>query len=272
MAGSIESGGTIRRLRGGARLLGEGFGFLRRERSLWALASVPVILAIIAVGTAGLSFSLHLDEIHATWRALLPTFEATGWWTWIWIGPGKALVFLAGWLAVALTFALSLVAALLLANLASAPFLDALSQRVEAMETGQPAGAGEAKGGLVVEILRSFGAELQRLGLLGALWISLSSVGFVIPGAHLITGPLLVGLTILFLPLDYAGYALDRRGIRFGDRRRWLRKHLPTMVGFGGIAFVSCLVPGLNLIVLPSLVTGGTLLVIRTRPEQLALD
>ena len=271
MAGSIESGGTIRRVRGGTRLLMEGFRFLRRERSLWALSTIPVILAIISVGTAGLSFSLHLDEIHAGWQALLPTLEATDWWTWIWIGPGKALVFFAGWLAVLLSFALSLVAALLLANLLSAPFLDTLSQRVEAIESGRSLD-GAASDGLLIETLRSFAAELQRLGFLGALWLGLSSIGFVIPGAHFITGPLLVAITVLFLPLDYAGYALDRRGVGFKERRRWLRQHLPTMVGFGGIAFASCLVPGLNLVVLPSLVTGGTLLVVRTRPEQSAFD
>ena len=92
-------------------------------------------------------------------------------------------------------------------------------------------------------------------------------VGVALPGAHLLTSPLLVAITVLFLPLDYAGFALDRRGISFRERRVWLREYLPTMVGFGGVAFVSCLVPGLNLVVMPSLVTAGTLLVLRTRTE-----
>jgi uncharacterized protein involved in cysteine biosynthesis len=43
--------------------------------------------------------------------------------------------------------------------------------------------------------------------------------------------------------------------------------HWPTMVGFGGVAFGACLVPGLNLLILPALVTGGTLLVLRLQPD-----
>jgi uncharacterized protein involved in cysteine biosynthesis len=36
------------------------------------------------------------------------------------------------------------------------------------------------------------------------------------------------------------------------------------MSGFGGVAFVACLVPGLNLLMTPVMVTAGTLLVLRT--------
>ena len=82
------------------------------------------------------------------------------------------------------------------------------------------------------------------------------------------TGPLLIAITVAFLPLDYAGFALDRRGLSFADRRRWLAAHRPTMLGFGGIAFAACMVPGLNLLLLPTLVTAGTLLVARTNPSR----
>lgn len=261
--------GSIRGVRAGVRLLPEGFALLRQERSLWALASVPVGLAIIAVGTVGTLFALQVEEIHTVFRAALPTLTADAWWTWLWVGPGKAILFLLGWLAVALSFAVSLVGGLLIANLVSAPFLDVLSQRVEEIVTGRPAVDMGGQEGIAMSALRSFAAELQRLAFLFVIWISLTMLGFVIPGAHFVTGPLLIALTVLFLPLDYAGYALDRRLVGFGDRRRWLREHLSIMVGFGGVAFASCLVPGLNLVVLPSLVTGGTLLVLRARPEAL---
>lgn len=85
---------------------------------------------------------------------------------------------------------------------------------------------------------------------------------------HLVTGPLLIVATVLLLPLDYAGFALDRRQIRFRSRRRWLRTNFSTMIGFGGVAFIACLVPGLNLLILPALVTAGTLLVLRIPPTD----
>ena len=249
----------------GVLLLSAGMGFLRRERRLWPLAAVPVFFAVVAFGTAGTIFWTHLDWVHQSWSSLLPALEATDWWTWIWIGPGRAIFWLLGWLAVVLSFAVSLVAALLIANLASAPFLDRLSERVEAIALGRIVKPGDEES-LLSAVGRSFSGELQRVGFLIGLWVGLTLLGFIVPGAHLITGPLLIAVTILFLPLDYAGFALDRRRVSFGSRRRWLRAHFPTMAGFGGVAFLACLVPGLNLVIRPSLVTAGPLLVARTQP------
>jgi CysZ protein len=248
----------------GAFLLIEGARFIRRERRLWLLAVVPVLFALLGVGSATALFFFWLDGIHGTWVEILPVFEVEVWWNWVWVGPGRVLVWLIGWLAVLASFALTLVGGLLLANLASAPFLDQLSQRVEAIVSGT---SGPTSGrGLVREALGSFGSELQRLVFLASIWVGLSLLGFVVPGGQLITGPVLIALTILFLPLDYAGFALDRRGLSFGRRRTWLLENRSLMLGFGGVAFVACLVPGLNLLILPAQVTAGTLLVLRRRP------
>lgn len=256
----------VSHFRDGLFLLAEGGGFLRRERRLWPLAAIPVFFAMVLVGMAVALFWVRLEMIHDAWLSVLPVLEATNWWAWIWVGPGKLLIWFVGWLGVVVAFALSLVASLLLANLVSAPFLDQLSQRVELIARGdRPSNTG-GSAGVVRESLRSFAAELQRLLLIGVIWIALSSIGFVVPGAHLVTGPLLIAVTVLMLPLDYAGFALDRRQIPFRSRTRWLWANLPTMTGFGGVAFLACLVPGLNLLIMPALVTAGTLLVLRTEP------
>ena len=267
MAQSIEDAGLLHRFGAGVSLLSEGWRFLRGHSNLWMLALVPVLFASVSVGTAGAIFWVQLDEIHSAFQGVFPHLEATTWWTWIWVGPGQVLFFLLRWIAVIVSFMVTLIAALLLSNLAAAPFLDALSERVEAIVLGKAVDEIEGLADLLSDTIRSFGAELQRLGFLGGIWVGLTLVGVALPGAHLLTSPLLVAITVLFLPLDYAGFALDRRGISFRERRVWLREHLPTMVGFGGVAFVSCLVPGLNLVVMPSLVTAGTLLVLRTRTE-----
>ena len=251
----------------GPGLFLEGAAFLRRERPLWLLAAVPVVFAFLAVGGASLAFWWQLAWIHEAWTSLLPALEPGAWWSWLWVGPGRLLFGLIGILATVISFAVAILAALLLANLASAPFLDVLSQRIEAIVTGR---ALEDEGGsIVADTLRSFGAELQRVAFLAGLWLVISVGGLLIPGAQLLGGPLLVGVSIFFLPLDYAGFALDRRRLSFGERRRWLARHRATTLGFGATAFAACLVPGLNLVVLPVLVTAGTLLVLRTRPESL---
>ena len=50
-------------------------------------------------------------------------------------------------------------------------------------------------------------------------------------------------------------------------RRSWLRAHLPRMLGFGGAAFLTGLVPGLNFLIMPVLVVAGTLLAVRYPPD-----
>lgn len=260
-------GASLGTLRSGIGLLAEGAGFLRSHRTLWLLALVPIVFATLAVGSAIVLFWQNFDWIHQAWIDVLPVLEAGAWWSWLWVGPGIALFWLLGWVGVLLAFALSLVAALLLANLASAPFLDRLSVRVESIVRGEPPPSGGGLAATFAETARSLVAEFQRLLFFAAIWLALSGIGFVVPGAHLVTGPVLVVVTVILLPLDYAGFALDRRQLSFRSRRRWLAANLPTSLGFGGIAFAACLVPGLNLLIGPALVTGGTLLVLRSPPE-----
>ena len=251
----------------GAFLIVEGARFIRNERGLWALALVPIFFAFVCIGSVTALFVSQLDWIYASWTQILPVFEIDAVWDWLWVGPARVFFWLVGALAMLMSFAVSLIGGLLLANLLAAPFLDQLSQRVESIVFGLPSEGGS--GGfrtLMREALASFGAELARLGFLASLWVGLSVVGFLIPGGQLITGPALVVLTVLFLPLDYAGFALDRLDLSFRDRRVWLLENRSLMLGFGGVAFVACLVPGLNLLVLPAQVTAGTLLVARRRP------
>jgi CysZ protein len=259
---------SVANFRYGLFLLGDGVAFLRRERRLWPLAVVPVLFSTILVGIAVSLFWIRLEMIHLAWVSILPVVEASDWWTWIWVGPGQLVLWLVGWLGVLVAFAFSLIVSLLLANLFSAPFLDQLSQRVEAIAQGVPHSGANGLFAMLGETGRSFAAELARFVFLTGIWLGLSLVGFVVPGAHLVTGPLLIVTTVLLLPLDYAGFALDRRQIRFRSRRRWLRANFSTMIGFGGVAFTACLVPVLNLLIMPALVTAGTLLVLRIPPTD----
>lgn len=249
----------------GLRLLFDGAGFLRREHGLWPLAIVPVFLSLVSVAIAGSLFLANLAPIAAWCSSFLPVLEAAHWWSWIWVGPATFLVWIASGLAVVVAFGAAIVAALLTANLLSAPFLERLSARVEAI--ARDGALRESELGFFAAGVRSVWAELARIGLLAGVWGVLSLLGWIVPGAQVLTAPTLVILTIFFLPLEYAGHAFDRRGIRFRDRLRFVAAHPATMAGFGSIAFAACFVPGLNLVMMPALVTAGTLLVVRQDRE-----
>jgi CysZ protein len=231
---------------GGAGLALEGASLLMRERRLWPLASVPAALSLLAVGLALAGVVAFAGELSALASGWLPRPAAKHWTEWLWIGPARGLLGLVG-LALFLALAAACVVAawLLATDAASAAGL---------LETLREGG-------------RALREELRRLGFFLAVGLPLGLVGLAIPGAQLATGPALALFTLLFLPLEYASYALDRRRLSFAEKRRWILEHAPTMIGFGAAALLACLAPGLNLLAMPALVVGGTLLCLRHPPR-----
>jgi CysZ protein len=227
---------------------------------------VPLLLSAAALVLALGGVAVFAGELWAFSTAWVPVLAAGAWWTWLWIGPAQLLLGLLGALAFAALAGALTVGALLVANLAASPFLDALSRRVEALVAG---GAGEPEAGWL-DALRGGGRavldELRRLGFFLALQLGILGVGAVVPGAQFLAPPAMTLATLLFLPLDSAGPALDRRRLRFRDKRRWVLEHPGLMLGYGAAAFLACLVPGLNLLAMPVLVAGGTLLALRHPP------
>jgi len=248
----------------GLRLPFEGLSLLARQRSLWPLASVPVAFCALALTLAGSLLYFNAADLFALVTGWLPVFEVEAWYQWLWLGPLKLLVWLAGWVLYAASWAVGLLAAILLANLASAPFLDRLAQRVEQIAVGHAVESDEAGWASIVgEARRTMTNELQRLVFFVGVSGTISLAGVLIPGGQLVAPAALVLFTATFLPLDYAGYHLDRLQVSFRKRRSWLGEHLPVMLGFGGAAMATALLPGLNLLLLPVLVTAGTLLALR---------
>jgi uncharacterized protein involved in cysteine biosynthesis len=256
--------GSLRGAAYGFGLFPEALGVLQHQRSLWTLAAVPVALATVALlGALGVAVSF-LGELQGLATDWIPALEATAWYQWLWIGPGIAFFWLVGKaLFLALLMAL-VVGALLLANLVSAPFLDALSLRVETLESGEaPLEAAGSFSDVVRGGTRALGEELRRLLFFIGVWVAISVVGFIVPGAQLLVAPALTAFTIFFLPLDYASYALDRREVSFARKREWLLEHRGVVAGFGATGFALCLIPVLNLVATPVLVVAGTLLALR---------
>ena len=68
------------------------------------------------------------------------------------------------------------------------------------------------------------------------------------------------GLTATYFALDYIDWPASRRDRAVRERLRMVRRHLPTMLGFGTGVWVLLFIPFVNLFFMPAAVAGGTLL------------
>ena len=242
----------------------EGARLLLATPELRRVAAAPIAMALVALLGALAAFVSFAPELNEWILDLLPQLEAGAWYTWLWVGPGRALFWLLEKLLFIVLGALCAVAALLVASVAAAPFHEVLSQRVERLATGGVEETSEPGiSGVTRDSVRAIREELRRLIFFLAGWALLTALGIVIPGGQLVAPFALTLFTTLFLPLDYASYVFDRRRVSFARKRRWLRRHLGAALGFGGAALFLCAVPGLNVLAMPVLVVSGTLLALR---------
>ncbi|MGH9889029.1 MAG: EI24 domain-containing protein [bacterium] len=244
----------------GPRVLGRGFGMLRKHRSLWPWAALPFLLNLAAFALAIWAFVANLDAIAGPIERMLDPGEPSAWWGWAWAGP-LLLAVLARWLllaalGVAIYFLFTVVGALI-----AAPFLDVLSERVERIAGGLPAREGGGFGDLLRVALRSVIEEGKRTLFFVVVQLTIVLFG-LFPGVQPIAALASLAFTALFLPLDYTAYAFDRRRVPFRVRRRWIAANLSEMLGFGAFGLALFFVPGLSFLCLPWLVTSGTLLVL----------
>ena len=247
----------------------QALGLLRRERALWLPAAAPVAIALVSLLVCFGLILQHASEVHGWIVGGLPVLNVGAWYSWLWIGPAKLALTLLGWLLLALAAGIALAASLVVANVVASPALDVLSRRVEQVVIGRV--VEEGSGGILGlprEAGRALLNELQRALSFAGVWLAIFAIGIVVPGGQAIAPPALLLLTLLYLPLDYASYVLDRRQIPFRARRAWIRSHFPTVMGFGSAAFLTMLIPGLNALALSALVVAGTLLVVRDPPPR----
>jgi CysZ protein len=240
---------------------------LFRERRLWAPAAAPVGFSVLALVAAAWLLFAFGGELYAWATGWMPELAVETWYAWAWVGPAKVLLTLLGVLLFAALAGAALVISFLFANILAAPFLEVLSSRVEFLAAGSVRDQGASGlAGVLGDAARSLWEELKRSAFFLAVVAALTALGFAIPGAQLVTGPAIVAFAVFFLPLDYASYALDRRRLSFGQKRRWLLDNKGAVSGFGLAAFLICWIPGLNFFAMPLMVAGGTLLTLRYEP------
>jgi CysZ protein len=253
--------------------LGSGLRMLARERSLWVWSALPVLVNGVAiVGAVVLFVAWLLDPVSTAISEWLAVADPASWYAWLWVGPIRLLAWLARFVVLAL-FAVALyLAFVLLGGVLASPFLDVLSRRVEALCTGEVRDvAGPGVGGALRASLRCVAWEARRVGAFIALQTVILALGLV-PGLQPFAALAALGLAAAFLPLDYTGYLLDRRGASFRVRRRWIWQHRGPALLFGLAALATFAVPLLNFLCLPWLVTAGTLLALELGPPSVEAE
>jgi CysZ protein len=247
----------------GFRLPFQGMAYLVQHRSLWKWAALPALVNILLFSTAFAILILYIPTLYNLTQVKSSSTQMA----WIWTLSLSALRATLGVLLILLSGAILTIAFLLLSQFIASPFLDMLAQRVEWLHGDNTQTATFNLRHLWRSLWVAIGAELKRTGCLIAVYLLLFLLGFIPVFAPFtaLAGTL---FTILFLPLQYAGYTMDHRLMTFRQRRRLIAQRPWLMFGFGVAAFLTIFIPLLNFVCLPMLVVGGTLLMMECRGHQ----
>jgi CysZ protein len=258
-SGQIERAGTPGRVatdaRGaagsylaGVRLLGRGLTLCARAPRLLVLGMIPVAVTGLLFAGAFAALLFFLGDLAgvATW------FAAD--WPELARGLTRALAAVAI-LGVALLVGVTTFTAVTL--VIGEPFYERISGRVEQWCGGGPGGP---EPGFWRSLWPGLVDSARLVAAAAAAGVGLFAAGFL-PAVGQTVVPVL-GATIAgwFLALELVGIPFTRRGLRLRDRRRALRSHRATALGFGTAVFGCFLVPGAAVLVMPAAVAGGTLL------------
>jgi uncharacterized protein involved in cysteine biosynthesis len=230
--------GILRRAAAGAWHMPSGFVFLLRHPSLWPIAALPALLALVLLAIGAVAGVFLIPRVDSGFGP-----RPGAWPEWVDL-PVSLLLWIA---TIGAGAFLGLGVALLLA----APLLDQLSRRVEAKARGR-----------VVDSGATLASEIRQALRAGIYFILAAPVVFVL-GLVPLVGPFLsVMLGARAVAMQMTDFALARHGASVKERVAWHRRWLPESQGFGLAGMVGMLVPFANVLIAPSLVTGATLLVL----------
>lgn len=227
----------------GAACFGKGLQLILRPE-LRRFVILP-LLVNLSLFTALVTTAWHYFEHWLNW--LLP--ELPDWLAWL-----DMLLWplFAALLALVMFFTFSVVA-----NLIAAPFNGLLSEKVELLLRGPMAAVPQIS--LMQLIPRTLNREMQKLAYLLPKVIGLL-VLTLIPGVNLIAAPLWLLLSVWMMAVQYVDYPADNNLMSWSDMLGWLRRRRWSSLGFGGLAYLALLVPGLNILLMPAAVAGATVL------------
>lgn len=232
---------------GGARFPVKAVFFILSHPSVWPWCLAPLlinIVVLVAVWNLSDSWTEQIQNLYAT---------STAWWQ-------RALHWGAAGVAFLLRLLIAAVALVVVGNISSVPFNDALSERVDRIVTGWKNDEPFQLGPEIRRQLLILFQEVKRMAIYFTLMAVLFTLSFIAMLAPFVI-PTQWVLTMSYLALDHLSYPLERRGaVLLKDKVAFLRANAAPCLGFGGVMFLIALVPLVNFVFLPLGVVGGTLL------------
>lgn len=221
----------------------------------------PIGLSAVAlVAVIWLALATHDRIAAAMWQA--PAGD--GAWDVILHGLQRTL----SWLVALALMGAGAVVVALLTSVIAAPFNDALSEAVEALESGVPPRPASLRR-MLTDLRRTLGLELGKWTLYVALMGPLLLLSWLVPGPGTVLYVACGGvITVLFFAIDYLDFSAARHDLSVRQRVALVRRNLTSVAGLGLGIWALLFVPVLNLFLMPAAVAGATLMFLDLRARE----
>ncbi|MEN0061653.1 MAG: EI24 domain-containing protein [Myxococcota bacterium] len=232
----------------------QGFRLVLTHPQLWKYLVAPMFLSLLAL-LAALYGSVRLVGAFAE------TVEPAN------LGQELSFFILSG-LAYIVAFALTMVVTYVVANLVAVPFNDRLSDKVEQLTLG-PLDEPFHLGTLITDLLQSVIHSALSLFLWGFVMVGLLVFHLVPVFGNLMS---VLGTTLatgFFLSREMMDGAMSRRRLGYFHKLRVLWANRALCLGFGMVASGFLWLPGLNILLMPMVVAGGTLMFCHLETREL---
>ena len=162
------------------------------------------------------------------------------------------------WLVWAMTFVVVLLSVVFfftfIANIVSSPFNALLSVKVEEQLTGKSPTVDVS---IWMVLPRAAGREIRKLLYVLPRLVFLLLVVFI-PGVNIVAPFLGILFGAWMMALQYTDYGADNNGISFLNLKERLKQTRLQALLFGLPAYLLLTIPGVNLVLMPIAVAGGT--------------
>jgi len=226
----------------------KGLGFMLKHPGLIYLVAIPV-----AINTVLYSILIWYTSTRmGRWIDLLvPDGDAWYWSILYYI----LLVVISLIILIVIFYTFTLIGILILS-----PFNEVISERVEAIYTGNKNIEPFQLKAFLSDMIRSYKAEAGRLLIYLSGFLLLLLLNLLPVVGTLVYGVLVTIYTLFFLCWEFFDYPMERWRFNFSSKRKTAFRNILLFISFGAGASLFLVIPLLNLAAIPVCVVGATLL------------